>query len=176
MEIWIIGGLIVVAMVLISTKIKKTAAKAYEPETVETEEFLVRKPEGFLHPVRRRTEYPFEVYSKLYGADREARNIWRASAVLRVHDGKAIDRILTDAIKEETFTAKDISQTDLGRECVSRSEKTEDEMEYAVLRRIVENRRLGKTWELQVTMLRKHEPEYAQRAAEMLASMDIKGA
>jgi len=176
MEIWIIGGIVVIVMVLISTKIKKTAAKAYEPETVETDEFSIRKPEGFLHPVRRRTEYPFEVYSKAYGGERGTRNIWRAMAVLIALDGQAIDRILKDASKEETFTAKDISQTDLGRECVSRSEKTEDEIEYAVLRRIVESRKLGKTWELRVTMLRKHEPEYAQRGAELLASLDIKGA
>ena len=59
MEILIIGGVVVLIMVFISTQIKKRAALAFEPETIDTEEFRLLKPNGFLYPLREDSVYLF---------------------------------------------------------------------------------------------------------------------
>ena len=61
----LIPGLILVAlMIYASTRIKKTAAAAFDAETIETDEFIIQKPEGFLHNLNGDPKYIFEAYSK----------------------------------------------------------------------------------------------------------------
>jgi hypothetical protein len=64
MELLIPGLLLVAFMVWASTRIKKTAAAAFDPETIETGEFIIQKPEGFLHNLNGDPKYIFEAYSK----------------------------------------------------------------------------------------------------------------
>ena len=52
MEILIIGGVLVVIMVIISTQIKKAAASAFEREVIETDDFRIVKPSGLMNPIR----------------------------------------------------------------------------------------------------------------------------
>ena len=67
---FVIPGLILVAvMVYVSTRIKRSAAAAYDAETVETELFSVTKPEGFLAVASPRSPLLFEAYSKEFGTD-----------------------------------------------------------------------------------------------------------
>ena len=66
MELLIPGLLLVALMVWASTRIKKTAAAAFDAETIETDEFLIQKPEGFLHNLNGDPKYIFEAYSKDY--------------------------------------------------------------------------------------------------------------
>src|SRR5687767_8261126 len=49
MELLIPGLILVALMVYASTRIKRTAAAAFDRETVDTEDFIIQKPEGFLH-------------------------------------------------------------------------------------------------------------------------------
>ena len=68
----IILGLILVAlMVWASTKIKKTAADAFEPEFIETDAYSLQKPEGFLHVIGDET-HEFMAYSKDFGKGDES--------------------------------------------------------------------------------------------------------
>jgi hypothetical protein len=67
MEILIPGLILVALMAWASTKIKKRAADAFEPESVETEDYFVRKPEGFLHVIGSRS-HEFEAYSREFSA------------------------------------------------------------------------------------------------------------
>jgi hypothetical protein len=174
MEIFIIGGIVVALMVYVSTRIKRSAAAAFEPEFIEKEDFTVEKPEGFLFPLREPADFPFEAYSKLFG-ERSTRNIWRARARLRIHEGRMLDDLLSDAESGESFTSKEISETTSSRrELNSRSERTDDEVPFAVYRRIVECADRDKTYEFRATMLGDHEEEYAARAKEMLASLRIR--
>ena len=66
MELLIPGLILVALMVWASTKIKKTAADAFETESIETDSYTLQKPEGFLH-VLGDTEHEFYAYSKEYG-------------------------------------------------------------------------------------------------------------
>src|SRR5688572_14747060 len=63
MEILIPGLILVALMAWASTKIKKRAADAFEAETIETDDYVLRKPEGFLHVVGSET-HEFEAYSR----------------------------------------------------------------------------------------------------------------
>jgi hypothetical protein len=67
MEILIPGLILVALMVWASTKIKRDAAAAFEPEMIETEEFIIRKPNGFLHVVNDDSGLAFRAYSREYG-------------------------------------------------------------------------------------------------------------
>lgn len=174
MEILIIGGIVVIIMVIVSTRIKRSAAQAFEPELIETEEFSVEKPEGFLHPLREPPDFPFEAYSKLFG-ERSTRNIWRARARLRIAEGMNLDEIASEAARSETVTSSDIREDSPG-ERVARieSRRAEDDIEYIVRRLVVESKERGKTFELRATMLVPYDEEYSDRIKALLDSFRLK--
>lgn len=77
MELLIPGLILVALMVWASTRIKKNAAAAYLEETVETDRFSIRKPEGFLSPVDPPAGTIFTAYSREFGEE-PAESIRRA--------------------------------------------------------------------------------------------------
>lgn len=85
MELLIPGLILVALMVYASTRIKKTATLAFEPETIETDEFVIEKPEGFLNVVNGDPELEFESYSKEFGGA-GAEDIKQARAEIRRFD------------------------------------------------------------------------------------------
>ncbi len=84
MELLIPGLILVALMVYASTKIKKTTARAFEPETIETEDFIIEKPEGFLSVINGNLELEFEAYSREFGAG-VAADIKQARVEIRLH-------------------------------------------------------------------------------------------
>src|ERR1044072_6257842 len=83
MEILIIGIVVVALMAYVSTKIKKSAARAFEPETIETDEFIIVKPEGFINPINDESAFAFEAYSKEFGTG-DAKNLRQAEMFVSV--------------------------------------------------------------------------------------------
>lgn len=69
MELLIPGLIIVALMVYASTRIKRTAAAAFDEETIETDDFVIKKPSGFLHNLNGDPKYVFEAYSKGFSED-----------------------------------------------------------------------------------------------------------
>ena len=65
MEILIVGLILVGFMVYASTRIKRTAAEAFDAETVESDDFTIEKPAGFLHVLNGDAALSFEAYSTL---------------------------------------------------------------------------------------------------------------
>ena len=176
MEIIILGVLLVGLMVYVSTKIKRTAAKAYEPETVENDDFRIEKPAGFLYPLNSDSEFPFEAYSKTYG-ERGTRNIWRARTRLRVSDGLNVRKTIK--------SISDSAETDLSEKVMDdlpddqigsivRTHKVEDEVAYKVLRKIVGDKKTNRTYELRTTILSPYEEEFTDKACDMMRSFEIK--
>lgn len=165
-----------IIMVIASTKIKKSAAAAYEPESVEKSDFKILKAEGFLYPLRDEPDFPFEAYSKLYG-ERGTRNIWRARVRLRISDGLKFQKMIKE-IKDgdEKFISQknfdDIPDDQKGT--ILRTEKTEDEIDYKVLRKIIQSKNQTKTYELKTTLLEPYSDEYTHRACKMMESFEIK--
>ncbi len=81
MEFLIPGLLLVGFMVWASTRIKRNAAKAFEAEQIETPEFSLSKPDGFLSIVDPPAGLLFSAYSKEFGEGDTSR-VRRATAEL----------------------------------------------------------------------------------------------
>ena len=163
-------------MVIVSTTIKKHAATAYDAEIVEKEDFSIEKAEGFLYPLRDKPDFPFEAYSKLYG-ERSTRNIWQARVRLRISDGLNLQKIVKEIKKgEEKFVSeKKLEDVPNGQKgIIIRTEKTLDEVDYKVLRKIIESRERNKTYELRITLLEPYGEEYTEKACEMMESFVVK--
>ncbi len=96
----LIPGLILVGiMVWASTRIKRHAAEAFERESIETSEFSLTKPEGFLSIADPPDGLLFSAYSKEFGRD-DAERIRRATAEVRRIPGVGIDKVVKDARTE----------------------------------------------------------------------------
>src|SRR5947209_4631995 len=87
MEILIIGLILVGLMVYASTRIRRNAAEAFEPETIVTPEFSIKKPEGMLHVLNGDRRYAFEAYSRDF-APIGRRDIRVATACVQIIDAE----------------------------------------------------------------------------------------
>lgn len=176
MEILIVGSLLVALMVYVSTKIKKAAALAYEPEHVEKPDFRIEKPAGFMYPLNAETEFPFEAYSKQYG-DRGTRNIWRARIRLRTSEGLNIRKIIRELEEagESNVSEKVLGDLPGGQiGSIVRTIVEDDEVEYRILRKIVADKGAGRTYELKTTILSPYVDEYNDKICEMMKSFELK--
>ena len=176
MEILIIGGVLVVIMVIVSTQIKKSAARAFEPEVVETADFRIVKPFGFMHPLRDDSEYEFEAYSKDFG-ERNESNIWRAQVCLTASAERNFAVICELARKQNDviLSEKTLENApDDEKICLIESEKTDNEIEFYEFRKIVESRKQSKTYDLQILVLKSFRAEYSDRIDELTNSFRLK--
>lgn len=176
MEILIIGFIIVALMIFLSTKIKNSAARAFEPEIIEREEFTIVKPEGLMSPLEENSKYPFEARSRDFGNERNSRNLWQARAFLTVGEGlnfkaecekarKSADKILSEKVFDEAGGE---------RVCLLESEKTEDEVPIIEFRKIVESRKRRKTYDLQISVLQPLREVYIHKINDMTNSFRLK--
>lgn len=94
MELLIPGLILVALMVWASTKIKRDAAAAFEPETIETDEFVIRKPDGFLHVVNDDSGLAFRAYSKEYGRN-ELNGDRRVTIEVSIHQNSDLKTVST---------------------------------------------------------------------------------
>ena len=176
MEILIIGGVLVVIMVIVSTQIKKAAARAFEEEVIETDDFSIIKPAGLMNPIRDDSPYVFEAYSKEYG-DKNERNIWRAQVYLTVdrnldftEAGKKAkseaDKILSEEIVKDAPAGQKIQLLE--------GEKIEDNVTFYLFYKIVESKKQRKTYSLQVKILKAFQDEFLDRVEKMSRSFHLK--
>ncbi len=152
MEILILGGILVAAMVYVSTKIKRSAARAFERETIETDKFSIVKPEGFISPINENSEYAFEAYSKDFGTSDETEKLRQAQAVLKI-----IDNFETN---EKPFTGE--------------SETLENGVAVQMFHKILENENSSKIYKLEISVLKEYREAYLAKINEMLDSFSLK--
>lgn len=135
-------------MAYVSTKIKKAASEAYEQENVETEYFRIIKPESFIIPVKEKSDYAFETYSKDYGEDL-AEKFNQCWAVITEKDGVAAEESLE-------------------------LERVEDNVTIKTFTKRVVDKNLDKTFELEISLLPEYEEKYAEGIKLMLDSFHLK--
>lgn len=169
MEIFFIGIIIVALMVYTSTKIKRSAAQAFERETIETDEFTIFKPEGFINPTNEDSPFAFEAYTKLFG-EKAAKDYRHAQANLRIipngnFKGVCEDaKVSADEILSEYNTQEKTYLLESGR--------TEKEVKIFSFWKIVEGNR--KIYELKISVLEKYADEFADRINLMIDSFRVK--
>ena len=176
MEILIVGIVIVALMAYASTKIKKSAAQAFELEEIETEEFTIIKPEGFLNPINEKSAFAFEAYSKDLGKD-EARNLRQSWATLRVVSNSDFQTICKNAKNSAgTIFSKNFVEDapDNQKIFLIEGRKTEKEVEIYSFWKIVESRARRKVYELQVSVLEDCREDFEEKANVMIESFAVK--
>jgi hypothetical protein len=168
MELLVPGLILVALMVWASTKIKKNAEMAYQEEVVETDRFVITKPDGFLSPVEPGEGLLFAAYSKDFGTD-EADGIRLASAEITEHPEETFAAVrdqlaeTTEIISDEP--AQKIGETRSVRLTASRAENGVEIKEYV---KLVES---GDTvFQLRVSVLGEQETAFSDRIETMLDS------
>jgi len=142
MELLIPGLILVGLMVYASTRIKRSAARAFEEETIETSDFILTKPEGMLQILNGDPDLAFEAYSKGFGTvgRREVRLV---TAKVLISEQKTEDNVtelsgFNEVIGDHHYR-------------VTESKEIEDGGEFRITRKASD--RDGKTIVLEVTAL-----------------------
>lgn len=159
-------------MVYLSTKIKKSAAAAYEPEDIETEEFSIRKARGFLHPLNTDSGLPFEAYTKDFGED-EAKKIRHAAVELSFHAEGNFGGVVESAkgSAENLLSEKTVQENDRESTLLD-AEELENGVGILVFHKIVDN---GKgIYDLKISVLEEEKDTYLRQIEEMRDSFTVK--
>jgi hypothetical protein len=170
MEILIVGILVVALMVWASTRIKRNAAAAFDAETIDTDEFTLQKPDGWLSKVEPTLPYVFEAYTKDF-AEEPNQGVRLGTAVIEKGIGSE-DEIARVAIGEGVVTddlpeivgAKHYRIIEL-----TRSSDEIDELEW--LKFATTN---GTVYTLRVTALAETTDEFRRNIESMVDSFEIK--
>ena len=172
MEILIVGVILVALMVYVSTKIKKSAASAFEREIIEKENFRLVKPDGFISPIDENSDFAFEAYTKEFGKN-DADEFRQAQANLVViydlsfeaiidHIRKADGKVLSEEISEEQGI------------CMIENEKVQENVTVMMFHKIIESKKHHKIYHLQISVLDAYREIYAGKIDEMLESFVVK--
>jgi len=176
MEILIVGVLLVALMAYVSTKIKKSAAQAFEREEIETENFAIIKPAGFINPINDDSAFAFEAYTNDLGTDK-ARIFRRARATLRIISGLNFETVCRDTKNSagRILSKKFIEAAPEEQKVfLLESEKTEQEVKTFSFWKIVESREQRKVYELQIAVLEDYREDLADEVSEMIESFAVR--
>ena len=170
MEILIIGLFLVALMVYASTRIKRTAAEAFNAERIETDDFIIEKPDGFLNVLNHDPSLEFDAYSKEFGAD-DASGFRAARAELTKRP-ETLDRAAKE-IKAEIEAASDVSEIVDGHKYrVLEGRSDEKGIAFREIYKLVEKD--GHVFAMKLKMLVGVDADIIKRAELMLASFEIK--
>lgn len=168
MEILIVGIAVVILMAYVSTRIKKSAASAFGRENIDTPDFALVKPEGFLNPVEAKEGLAFYAYSKDYGVENTAK--FRQSEIkLRIYEINNFKEIAANAKK---LADRVVSEKNEGDVFWLKTENTEDKVSLEKNHKLIAKN--GKIYELEFKSLQETKEDYAQRIAETFESFTVK--
>ena len=165
MEFLIPGLALVALMAYLSTRIKRTAAAAFDAEAVETDEFSIQKPDGFLNVIGAR--HVFEAYSKDFGTVADKTRL--ATAKVTVSDTSIADAV--EAIDDEILS--DTSEVIGERHYrVIEARRIVDIEDYRVYHKLGQS--AGRTYIFEIEVLAEASREFIQKVEAMLASFELK--
>ena len=177
MEILIVGVILVALMVYVSTKIKRSAAQAFEREMIETDDFSLVKPEGFISPVNEDSAHLFEAYSKDFGEDDEVLNVRQANVELSARENADFQTACDAARRSfDNVRSEKMLTDELGNQtaCLLEGDENRDEASFRVFRKIAASGSQPKIYDLKISILPAYLEQYAERAREMTDSFSLK--
>ena len=170
MEILIIGAAVVALMVWASTKIKRSAAAAFEEESIETDEFSLVKPEGFLNPVENEEFLAFYAFSKEYGEEDKAEKLRQSLIKLKILAGRSLPEIGKDLKKSfEKVLSEDAPDENT---LLLKGEKTEREVAQIFYHKLVAKDE--RIFDLEMSVLADYEEKYEEKAGKLLENFRVK--
>ena len=156
MEIWIIGGLFVLLMFVVSTKIKKAAAAAYEREEVVRPTYSIVKPQGIIIPAAEISDTGFEGVSKDFGDNETTESLRKLTVSL-----KQIESLNTDLPHSQSTAAPSMSE-----EVIDHVNTKIVTMTLSVVS--------GLSWQLRIVVPELHWDEMSPKVSELTGSFRIK--
>ena len=149
MELLIPGLLLVAFMVWASTRIKKTAAAAFDAETIETGEFIIQKPEGFLHNLNGDPKYIFEAYSKEYSKAND--KVRAGTATITKIENETLNKVVDGLIQGANLADDETQIIDERRYRLITLNKIVDSVETDISCKLTEKN--GSIYKLEITAL-----------------------
>lgn len=170
---FVIPGLILVAlMVWASTRIKKNAAAAFDAETVETEEFVIEKPEGFLHVLNDDSGLAFRAYSKEFGTVGK-KDVRKADIEIEIHREAALEAIREGVISASDSIENEQPYLDGGeRSTIIAAKRIIDGGEFDVLTKLIT--RGSDVYEATARSLTEHSEEYLPKLEQAIERLRVK--
>jgi hypothetical protein len=168
MELLIPGLILVALMVWASTKIKKRAAEAFDAEEIETDEYSIRKPDGFLHVIGD-VGHVLSAYSKDFGTGGNASER-RALIQLDFFSGESIENVrdrITEKATESTV------RSDAKNICELQTEEPVNESGVRGFYKLVAVDH--GVYRLRFAVLPEYVEDYVPRIEETLTSFSVKG-
>lgn len=171
MEILIPGLVLVGFMVWASTRIKRNAARAFDRERIETPDYTLVKPEGFLAPVDPADGTLFSAYSKDFGRG-ENEKFRQATLELRRYDDTAADELIDRITADAAEIAEQQTGIIDGRKCATIvAERAEDGVALESHYRLVSAP--DAVYQLTANILPEHKDDLQQRIDEYLNSFSL---
>lgn len=172
MEILIPGLILVGFMIWASTRIKRNAAEAFEREEIQTKEFSIMKPEGFLAPVDPADGMVFSAYSKDFGRD-DAERLRQATVEIRRFDDAHFEEICERAKVDSSKVTSEQKGVIDGRKCATIIvERSEGDVEVETSYRILAGGQA--VYQLAVTVLPELTEEFSPKTDLILSSFVLK--
>ena len=134
-------------MVWASTRIKKNAAAAFDPETIENDEFVIQKPEGFLHNLNGDPKYLFEAYSKELSKVNDKFRI--GTATITKIENSTLDSVVSGILEADDSVDHGTEIIDEHRYRHLESRKNNDGVETEVSYKLAEKN--GSVYKLEIT-------------------------
>lgn len=170
MELLIPGLALVALMVWASTRIKRNAAAAFEQETIETDDFIIQKPDGFLNNLNGDPRNAVEMYSKEYG---EAATGERAGRVTLTISNGSINETVAAIAKDGDTVVEDITEVIGGRHYrLIETTRVEKEAECAVTYKLAEKDE--DIYKLEAIRLAETGDEFRGKVDALVASFELK--
>ena len=172
MELLIPGLILVAIMAWASTRIKRNAAAAFDEERIETDDFVLDKPEGFLHVVNDNSGLLFRAYSKDFGTVGRS-DLRQANIEIERHRGAGIDEVLSEIEKASESFDIETSYIDAGEKAANaRSVSVRGGAEYQTVHKLAT--RGNDVIEARGGVLSEHKDAHLRKIETMLASLKVK--
>lgn len=172
MELLIPGLILVAIMAWASTRIKKNAAAAFAAETVETDEFVVEKPEGFLHVLNDESGLAFRSYSKEFGTVGK-KDIRQAKLEINICRDTTIEEVRNEIAERSESVESEQPYLDGGEKAtVLMTKEIEDGAEFDVLTKLVT--RGNNVYEARASVLSEYSEAILSKLEEAIERLRIK--
>lgn len=172
MELLIPGLILVALMVWASTRIKRNAAAAFDAEKIETDEFVINKPEGFLHVLNDDSGLAFRAYSKDFGKI-DNKDLRQATIEIAGHNESTLERIREAVVELSESVENEQTYLDGGEKAVlMETKEIRNGAEYDVFYKLAT--RGSRVFEVRADVLSEHKDDFSRRMEELMDGLRIK--
>ena len=158
-------------MVYASTRIKRSAAQAFEPETIDTDVFFFEKPEGFLTVLNGDPKLMYEGYSREFGGE-GAEDTRQGRVEVKKIENATIKSVVAKIGETAKVTSKTTEMMDERKYQLVEAERMDKGIGMVELYKLTESG--SDVIELKITALEETNEEVARKITGIASSYYVK--